>query len=84
MAMTYRVFKEIRKGVVAHTAASKELATNVWSREGLGMGTEEFWPAATKVIVSVPETDKKQIHGQIKLNALLIHFVGNARLSMPW
>lgn len=47
-AMTMRIFCEPEPGMVAHTAASKILrhsAANDW----LQAGTEEMWPAATKV-----------------------------------
>ena len=48
-AMTYRIFREPRKGIVAHTAASMYLATNPGMREWIGVATEEMWPAASKV-----------------------------------
>ena len=47
-AITMRIFYEPEPGVVAHTKASKILTdpvTNDWLRAG----TEEMWPAATKV-----------------------------------
>jgi hypothetical protein len=47
-AMTLRIFCEPEKGMVGHTKASKILidpVTNDW----LGAGSEELWPAATKV-----------------------------------
>ena len=47
-AMTHRIFCEPRKGVVAHTAASKYLATNPLMHEWVGMVYEEMWPAASK------------------------------------
>ena len=47
-AMTYRIFCEPRKGVVAHTAASKLLAKNPLMHEWIGMVSEEMWPAATR------------------------------------
>lgn len=48
-AMTYRIFHEPRKGVVAHTAASSYLAENSLMRQWVGMVSEEMWPAAVKV-----------------------------------
>ncbi|CAO1605807.1 hypothetical protein XANCAGTX0491_009313 [Xanthoria calcicola] len=48
-AMTYRVFREPMKGVVAHTAASRYLAENTLIRQWIGMVSEEMWPAAVKV-----------------------------------
>ena len=50
-AMTYRIFREPRKGVVAHTAASRVLANNPAMRDWIGMVSEEMWPAASKVIL---------------------------------
>ena len=47
-AMTYRIFCEPRKGVVAHTAASKLLAEDHLMHEWVGMVSEEMWPAATR------------------------------------
>ena len=47
-AITHRIFCEPQKGVVAHTAASKYLATNPLMHEWVGMVYEEMWPAASK------------------------------------
>jgi len=47
-AITMRIFEESEKGTVAHTNLSKRLAeptTSNW----LKVGSEELWPAATKV-----------------------------------
>ncbi|KAI1379802.1 sterigmatocystin 8-O-methyltransferase [Hypoxylon crocopeplum] len=47
-AMTMRVFREPEPGLVAHTKASKLIASshmNAWLR----IGTHEMWPAATKM-----------------------------------
>lgn len=48
-AMTYRIFCEPKKGVVAHTAASKLLAVDPSMRQWVGMVSEEMWPSAAKV-----------------------------------
>ena len=48
-AMTFHIFREVRKGVIAHTAASKMLAEDPLMREWIGMVSEEIWPAASKV-----------------------------------
>ena len=47
-AITYRIFCEPRKGIIAHTAASMYFATNPPMREWIGMVSEEMWPAASK------------------------------------
>ena len=48
-AMTFHIFREPRKGLVAHTAASKLLADDPLMREWIGMVSQEIWPAACKV-----------------------------------
>lgn len=48
-AMSYHVFRESSKGLVAHTSASKLLATNPVVRDSVGFLAEECWPAATRV-----------------------------------
>lgn len=47
--MTSHIFQEPRKGIVAHTAASKMLADNPIMRDMVGMVSEELWPSATRV-----------------------------------
>ncbi len=49
-AMTDRIFKEPRKGVVAHTPASKALNEHPMLRACLGQLCEELWPAASRTI----------------------------------
>ncbi|KAL8729373.1 MAG: hypothetical protein Q9166_004766 [cf. Caloplaca sp. 2 TL-2023] len=49
-AISYRIFCEPRIGIVAHTAASKYLATTPLMYEWIGMVTEEMWPAASKTV----------------------------------
>lgn len=48
-AIAYHIFREPRKGFVAHTAASKLLATDPLLNDCVGFITEEMWPSATKV-----------------------------------
>ncbi|KAI0012208.1 sterigmatocystin 8-O-methyltransferase [Xylariaceae sp. FL0662B] len=48
-AMTMRVFQEPEPGVVAHTKVSKVL-TNPVANDWCRTGTEELWPAATKMV----------------------------------
>jgi hypothetical protein len=48
-AMTNHIFREPRKGVVAHTAASKMLAVNPLMHQWVGMVSEEMWPSAARV-----------------------------------
>lgn len=51
-AMTMRLFREPEPGMVAHTAASRTL-TNPAANDWLRAGTEEMWPAATKVRMTI-------------------------------
>lgn len=48
-AIAHHIFQEPRKGFVAHTAASKLLATDSLLNDCIGFLTEEMWPSATKV-----------------------------------
>lgn len=56
--MTMRVFHEPEPGIVAHTQASKVLMDPV-ANDWMGCGTEEMWPAATKVVPIPPYTTWK-------------------------
>ena len=50
-AITRHVFREPRKGFIAHTANSKILAEMPIVREYVGMVCEELWPSAVRVRV---------------------------------
>lgn len=52
-AATNHIFKEIRKGVVVHTAASRMLAEDSQMRDWVVVNCEEMWPAAERVESSV-------------------------------
>ena len=49
-AMTKHIFKEPRKGVVTHTAASRLLAENAQIRDWVGASTDELWQAASQTV----------------------------------
>jgi hypothetical protein len=49
-AMTYRVFAEPSKGVVAHTAASRALAENAELGHFVDFLAAEMWPSATRLV----------------------------------
>lgn len=51
-AIAHHIFREPRKGFVAHTAASKLLATDSSLNDCVGFITEEMWPSASKVDAS--------------------------------
>jgi len=48
-AITNRIFKEVRKGVIAHTAMSRILAEDTLFQDYVGMRCEEMWPAELHV-----------------------------------
>jgi hypothetical protein len=48
-AISHRVFREVRKGVVVHTAVSQLLAEDPQMRAWTGACVEEMWPAAVQV-----------------------------------
>jgi hypothetical protein len=58
-AMTNRIFKEVRKGVVVHTATSKALAEDEKFRDYVGMRCEEMCPAELHVCIP-PEIETGQ------------------------
>jgi DNA-binding Lrp family transcriptional regulator len=50
-AASHRIFKEIRKGVIVHTAFSKLLATDPQFQDYCRIGVEDMWPGAVKVMI---------------------------------
>ena len=48
-AMAHRIFREVREGVVAHTASSRILAEDMQMQAWTGVAVEEMWPAAVQV-----------------------------------
>ena len=50
----HRIFRESKKGFVAHTAASRQLAENPDLRDTLGMWYEDCWPSMVQVRKSLP------------------------------
>lgn len=51
-AMSNHIFKEPRKGVVAHTAVSKILAQDPQMQAWTGVCVEDMWPSAAQVQAS--------------------------------
>lgn len=49
-SMTKRIFKEPRKGTVAHTAASKLMAEDTQMADWVGANTGELWQAAAQTV----------------------------------
>ncbi|KAK0105630.1 hypothetical protein ONS95_004160 [Cadophora gregata] len=52
-AMTNRIFREVSPGVVAHTAASRVLATDPAMNDWVGFCTEDMWSAASQTISAI-------------------------------
>lgn len=61
-AMTNHMFKEVRPGVVAHTAASKLLATNPLIKDYVGIASEERFQAAAHVMHLLSRSTSELIH----------------------
>ena len=55
LAVSHRVFREPRKGIVAHTAISKAIATTPLLQSWLGLITEEVWPASTRIVDAIQQ-----------------------------
>lgn len=49
-AMTKHVFREPRKGVVAHTAASRLLLEDSQTADWVGASTDDLWQAASQTV----------------------------------
>ncbi|KUJ22193.1 putative O-methyltransferase [Mollisia scopiformis] len=53
LAITHRIFREPRRGIVTHTAISKAIATIPLLQSFLGLVTEEIWPASTRIVDAI-------------------------------
>ena len=59
----HRTFREPRPGFVAHTAASRQLATNPDVRDGIGLMFDDFWPSFARTVDALETfTDQKPNH----------------------
>ena len=52
LGIAYRVFREPRPGVIAHSAASRVIAEDPDVADFVGANADEMWPAADKVYPS--------------------------------
>lgn len=50
LGIAYRVFKEPRPGVIAHSAASRQIADDPRVASWVGANVDEMWPAAERVV----------------------------------
>jgi len=70
-AMTNRIFYEPSPGFVAHTAASRVLATDQAMDDWVGFCVDDMWPAASQTIPALqqhPEADDMKQTGFCKAN----------------
>ena len=59
-AMAFRVFKEVRKGVVAHTLMSKLLAEDPSYANLVGVGSGDMWSAAASTVPAMVKWPNSQ------------------------
>ena len=50
MGIAYRIFREPRPGVIAHSAASRQLADDTRAAGWVAANVDEMWPAAEKLV----------------------------------
>ncbi|KAH8696533.1 putative O-methyltransferase [Talaromyces proteolyticus] len=50
LSIAHRIFKEPRPGVVAHSAASREIAEDTRVASWVGANVDDMWPAAGRVV----------------------------------
>lgn len=50
MGIAYRLFQEPRPGVIAHSAASRQLAEDTRAAGWVAANVDEMWPAAEKLV----------------------------------
>jgi len=68
MAKTHRIFREPRKGVVAHTCISKAIATIPFLNSWLGLMTDEIWPAFTRTVDAIEKWPDSQVPNETGYN----------------
>jgi len=50
LGIAYRIFREPRYGVIAHSAASRQIADDACVADWIGASVDDMWPAAHKVV----------------------------------
>ncbi|KAL7622165.1 hypothetical protein AAE478_007668 [Parahypoxylon ruwenzoriense] len=50
LGIAYRVFREPRPGVIAHSAASRQIAEDANVADWVGANVDDMWPAAERVV----------------------------------
>ncbi|CAO2648170.1 Nn.00g090920.m01.CDS01 [Neocucurbitaria sp. VM-36] len=50
LGIAYRIFREPRPGVIAHSAASRQISNDPRVASWVGANVDEMWPAALKVV----------------------------------
>ena len=71
-AMTKHIFKEPRKGMVAHTAASKLLADDAQIHDWVGASTDELWQGASQTVNALVKWPDSQEPNQTARSLCLI------------
>ena len=59
-AMTKHIFREPRKGVVAHTAASRLLAEDSQLHDWVAVSTNELWQSASQTVAAMEKFPESQ------------------------
>jgi hypothetical protein len=50
LGIAFRIFREPRPGVIAHSAASRQIADDPLLASWVGANVDEMWPAAERVV----------------------------------
>lgn len=50
LGIAFRIFREPRQGVIAHSAASRQIADDARVADWVGASSGDLWPAAEKVV----------------------------------
>lgn len=50
LGIAFRIFREPRPGLIAHSAASRQIADDPLVASWVGANVDEMWPAAEKVV----------------------------------
>ena len=58
----HRLFREPRKGYVAHSAASRQLAENGDVRDGVGLMFDDYYPSFARVSCTARRSHRSQSH----------------------
>ena len=77
LGIAYRIFREPRPGVMAHSAASRQIAEDERVASWVGANVDEMWPAAEKLVDALqkwPEAAEPNQTGFSMANATDLDF----------